>query len=149
MKRPQSRAKRLAVAALSLWVAASIAFVLFNRYRYGGDFDGLTDLVLLAFAAPLAGTCLVLGCFCLGARGTAYLAGAALLAIGAEVGVSGYSAHLAHQARNKEAAAFRARQEALERRYGAECRDAKGGKYSYVICISEKESAEARKHLEQ
>lgn len=79
---------RWPAVAMLLWVAASIAWVTYNRWAYGYDFDGITDVVFLALLLPLAALCVVTAIWLAGKQAVAWVAGAALLAI-----VAGLTAH--------------------------------------------------------
>lgn len=147
MQRLTSRRKQLLAAALSLWVGSTTAFVLFNRYRYGfGDLDGLADLVLISFGVPLAAGSLVLGCWCLGRKGSVYVA-IAVAAIGASAaGKSAYDVHRYNaQVESRRQQARQEEDDAIVRRFGKECESQSQDDYSYVICLMEKRSQHRRR----
>ena len=138
--RPKTKPIRLLAAALSLWVGGAICFVLFNRYRYGGEFDGITDLLFLALGVPVAVVAVVVGFTSLGKSGSIVVGAGITLIAGAIFGIRLYQQHLAQVARAEQMERTRQDRAALERRFGAECAAQHGGHYAYEICLISKES---------
>ncbi|MFC0682610.1 hypothetical protein ACFFGH_32680 [Lysobacter korlensis] len=138
---------RLAVAVGALWFAGVVCFVLWNRYRYGSDFDSIPDLLLLGLALPAAAVALVASFWVLGARGSKYLLSALALVLACSGGLYAYNGYQARQEAEREKQERAEYRASLERQFGAECeaerrRPVAGVVDPYTMCLVAREMAQ-------
>jgi hypothetical protein len=137
-ERPKSILARATVSLLCLWIAASVAFVLFNRYSNGSDWDGLVDLLLLAVGCPVAFASLGIAGWSAGRRASLVILFGALACITLVIGSSIYDKHKTAQISIRRQAAHQAE---IEAKYGAKCKKEQNtdNPYDYLLCLDDQE----------
>ena len=136
--KPKSIAARATVSLLGLWIGFSIAFVVFNRYSNGYEWDGPADLLILAVGCPVAFISFGISGWSAGRRVSLAILFSALACTALFVGWLNHNKHITADLSVRHKAAHQAE---MESKYGAKCAKEKNSDnpYAYLICLDVQE----------